>query len=163
MGGAPGSLSIRDQAPDRMALDLYHNAESPGLPSRGWIMSSTIYVTRKHALWNLCLVSKSWIPCTRKHLPANIVLHTTKSAMLEVISGSLHLSRTLRHGPVHRLLPCRHNCGDGSKRIGRGFLSRRALVAHAHGQPWVTHPRVYGPPHPILWIVTLPQCAVRTV
>jgi hypothetical protein len=72
----------------------------------------------KLALRSCCLVSKSWIPRTRKHLFANINFNTQGPAIVEKhVPRSLHLTCAL-HQNLCSLMPP----GSSRRRCRRGWL-----------------------------------------
>jgi hypothetical protein len=77
--GAAASGSTYNQAPERM---LPRSAKTtmtdPHLPTELLDHIVDILHDTKDALRNCCLVSKSWIPRTRRHLFADVALSTTK-------------------------------------------------------------------------------------
>jgi hypothetical protein len=63
-----------------------------------------------------CLVSKSWVPRTRKHLFADIGFQTEEhlKSMEGDVSGSINISCALRQNSIRWLLPGRRGCRCGS-------------------------------------------------
>ena len=89
--------------------------------------TSPISYTMQETLKSCCLVSKSWIPRTRKHLFTNL-LHAEQPTIMEKhVPTPFYLSRALHQNPAHSVPSRRYGRGCGRRWLDSDLRSCCAL------------------------------------